>query len=210
MALVVEDGLADYISEHASACTLTLRSGNDQHRVVTALNAAADAVRAIRHPDEPEEPLPSLVAVDEDAGGPSIYFDLGDYCDHAPIVLQAIVRVLRAASIDGHLGPRYEEEPSYIYDPDADYLPATWSLLTNLDARTGLPVGWPAPVPPPDGGDLVVAKQDWQSPTIGAVWRFPASSSGIRGALHKRVGRCRFRCQASTPWLRPSSVRTPE
>ena len=179
VALLVDDGLADYIEEHASACTLTVHSGDEPHRVLAALNEAADAVRAIRHPDEPEEPLPSLVAVEDDASGPSIYFDLGDYCDHAPMVLEAIVKTLRAANIDGRLGPRSEEEPSYLYDPDADYLPANWYLLTKLDTRTGLPDGWPTQVPPPSGGDLVVAKQDGRSQTIGAVWRFPGLSSGI-------------------------------
>ncbi|MCA2216898.1 hypothetical protein [Jidongwangia harbinensis] len=190
--------LIAYLAERPGAGVFSLRSG-DEAAAMAALRDAADAVRAIPHPDEPGEPLPNWVDALLGDDGPTLHLDLQDRSDHAPQVIAAIVGAVEAAGADGRLTPVRPPEPPFDYDPEAHILGEPTYFLDELDGR-GLPPAFPPGFPVPAGAALVIAQQSTQDTWQHAAWRRSRPFAEYRTVLH------RFGCEleavdATHPYL---------
>jgi len=161
--------LAAYLADRPSQAVLGLRGAGDDEAAMVALRRAADAVRAIPHPDEPGEPLPAWVDAVLGDDGPTLHLDLQDHGALAPRVVAAIVAVLAEHGVDGRLEPVRPPAPPFAYDANAHILPDV-AFLETLDER-GLPPAFPADFPIPAGAVLVIAQRATKDTWQHAGWR---------------------------------------
>lgn len=164
-----EAGLVAYLAERPSQAVLGLRGAGDDAAAMAALRRAAEAVRAIPHPDEPGEPLPNWAGVLLGDDGPALHLDLQDHGDQAPRVVTAIVAALEELGVDGRLEPVRPPAPPFEYDANAHILTGV-TFLDTLDER-GLPPAFPADFPIPADAVLVIAQRATKDTWQHAGWR---------------------------------------
>lgn len=149
--MIVDPMLLDYMADHSGSCTFVLREvPADKARL--GLQRAGEAVAAIPHPEEPDDPLPSYVApVDvADDGSARLTIDIADgeaYDGLLERVLDAVLDGLAAAGVAGGL-LTYPAEP--VSDPAAVAPPgpSMEHLPSPAMATSGWsPVGLPIPEP---------------------------------------------------------------
>ncbi|MFF5075535.1 hypothetical protein ACFY36_00660 [Actinoplanes sp. NPDC000266] len=161
-----EPALAAYVAERPSQAVLVIRDSPDDETAMAALRAAAGAVRAIRHPDEPTEPLPNWVEALLRDDGPTLHLDLQDHADQAARVVSAALAVLDASGVSGRLEPLRLPAPPYEYDANAHIL----TDVTFLESL-GLPPVFPDDFPVPAEAVLVLAQQSKSDTWQHAAWR---------------------------------------
>src|SRR3954468_9122315 len=90
-AMLVRDeaDLVAYLTDRPSQAVFVLRGAGDDDTAMAALRRAADAVRAIPHPDEPDDPLPNWVDALLGDDGPTLHLDMQDHAEQAPRVIPA-------------------------------------------------------------------------------------------------------------------------
>ncbi|SNY25128.1 hypothetical protein [Paractinoplanes atraurantiacus] len=164
-----EAALAAYVAERPSQAVLVIRGAPDAETAMAALRAAADAVRAIPHPDEPTEPLPNWVEALLSDDGPTLHLDLQDHADRAPRVVAAALAALDASGVPGRLEPLRPPAPPYEYDANADILTDV-AFVESLDER-GLPPTFPDGFPIPAEAVLVLAQRSRSDTWQHAAWR---------------------------------------
>lgn len=164
-----EADLVAYVAERPSQAVLVIRDTPDDETAMAALRAAADAVRAIPHPDEPTEPLPNWVDALPSDDGPTLHLDLQDHADQAPRVVAAALAALDASGVSGRLEPLRPPAPPYEYDANAHILTDV-TFLESLDER-GLPPAFPDGFPIPAEAVLVLAQQSKSDTWQHAAWR---------------------------------------
>lgn len=101
-----EPALVRYVAAHTSATALALYDASDPDAAAAALRAAAAEICQIRHPDEPDDPLPNWCAVRDEDGVPVLRLDMKDEVPYAALVVRIILDQLAAAGIDGRLQPK--------------------------------------------------------------------------------------------------------
>jgi hypothetical protein len=164
-----EADLIAYLSDQSGQAVFVLREAGDEATAMSALRHAADAVRAIPHPDEPDDPLPNWVDAISGDDGPSLHLDMQDHGEQAAQVVAAMVAALEESGIDGRFEPLRPPPPPFDYDPQADIMPGV-NFLTELDER-GLPPAFPDGFPAPAGGVLVIAQRAMRGQWEHAAWR---------------------------------------
>ncbi len=97
--------LIAYVAEHSSQTALALEDATDQAAVGAALRAAAAKILQIRHPDEPDEPLPNWCDVVDEDGVPVLHLDMKDEIRYSALVVRIVLDELTRAGIDGRLVP---------------------------------------------------------------------------------------------------------
>ena len=164
-----EADLIAYLTDRPSQAVFVLSGAGDDDAAMVALRQAADAVRAIPHPDEPEDPLPNWVDALLGDDGPTLHLDLQDHAEQAPRVIAAIVAALEQSAVDGTLEPLRPPGPAFDYDADADILTGV-TFLERLDER-GLPPTFPEGFPIPADAALVIAQRARNDTWEHAAWR---------------------------------------
>jgi hypothetical protein len=120
----------------------------------TALEAAGRAVTAIRHPEEPDGPLPSYVSqVESVDGGFELWFDIADaevYDGLLDSVEAAVVAAITSVLDHGRLvvPADPDDDPRLLWEDD---------LTESVDSRW--PVDWPATFPLIPGATWVSTDQ---------------------------------------------------
>jgi hypothetical protein len=166
-----EPALVAYVAEHPSATALAVYDASDLAAAADALREAAAQIRHIRHPDEPDHPLPNWCEVLDEDGIPVLHLDMKDEVRYAALVVRLVLDQLTSAGIDGRLEPRRPPESAVGYDANAD-LYTGMQPLTHLDGR-GLPPGFPAGFPIPREATLVLAQRSRSGSVEHAAWRRP-------------------------------------
>ncbi|MGC9670298.1 hypothetical protein ACNTMW_27610 [Planosporangium sp. 12N6] len=164
-----EADLTAHLAERPGQAVFVLRRAGDDETAMAALRRAAAAVRAIPHPDEPDEPLPNGVDVLPGDDGPTLHLDLQDHAEYADRVVAAIVAALDESGVDGHLKPVRPAAPPFEYDAGAHIL-SDVTFLETLDER-GLPPAFPEGFPIPTDGILVIAQHAKKDIWEHAGWR---------------------------------------
>lgn len=176
-----EPALVAYVAEHTSATALAVYDSTDPDAVEAALRAAAAEICEIRHPDEPEDPLPNWCTVLDEDGVAVLHLDMKDEVAYAALVVRIVLDQLAAAGVDGRLEPRREPTPAFPYDAQADVYTGMESL-TELDGR-GLPPGFPDGFPVPADATLVLAQRARDGGAEHAAWR--SSTGPFTGYLRR-------------------------
>ena len=105
--LRVAPGLADYVASHTGHVELLLRGDPDDARAELAMAAARDALFAVPHPEEPDDPLPSVGSdITTTGDGVMFWFDIADaeaYDGLIDEVVQAMVGALAREGAEGLL-----------------------------------------------------------------------------------------------------------
>ena len=105
--LRVAPGLADHVASHTGHVELLLRGDPDRARGERAMAAARDALFAIPHPEEPDDPLPSIGSdITTTADGVIFWFDIADaeaYDGLIDEVVRAMVSALVRNGAEGLL-----------------------------------------------------------------------------------------------------------
>ncbi|MFG1996387.1 hypothetical protein ACGFJ7_41060 [Actinoplanes sp. NPDC048988] len=164
-----EAALAAYVADRPGRAVLVIRESPDDEMAMAALRAAADAVRAIPHPDEPTAPLPNAADAFLSDDGPTLHLDLQDHAGQAPRVVAAALAALDAGGVSGRLEPLRPPAPPYEYDANAHILTGV-TFLESLDER-GLPPAFPDAFPIPAEAVLVLAQQSKSDTWQHAAWR---------------------------------------
>jgi hypothetical protein len=184
-----EPALVAYVAEHSSATALAVYDTTDLAAAGAALRAAAAQICQIRHPDEPDDPLPNWCTVLDEDGVPVLHLDMKDEIRYAALVVRIVLDQLAAAGVDGRLEPKRQPEPAFEYDANAD-LYTGMQPLTDLDGR-GLPPGFPDGFPVPQDATLVLAQQVRDGSAEHAAWR--RSTGPFTGYLERlRAYGCTF------------------
>jgi len=176
-----EPALVAYVAEHTSATALAVYDATDPDAAGDALRVAAAEICEIRHPDEPEDPLPNWCTVLDEDGVPVLHLDMKDEVAYSALVVRIVLDQLAAAGVDGRLEPRREPTPAFPYDAQADMYTGMESL-TELDAR-GLPPGFPDGFPVPADATLVLAQRVRDGNAEHAAWR--SSTGPFTGYLQR-------------------------
>ena len=164
-----ESALVAYVAEHSSATALAVYDTTDPAAAAAALRAAAAQIGQIRHPDEPDDPLPNWCTVLDEDGVPVLHLDMKDEIRYAALVVRIVLDQLATAGVDGRLEPQRRPEPAFEYDANAD-LYTDMQSLAELDAR-GLPPGFPDGFPVPQDATLVLAQHGRDGSVEHAAWR---------------------------------------
>jgi len=184
-----EPALVAYVAEHSSATALAVYDTTDLAAAGAALRAAAAQICQIRHPDEPDDPLPNWCTVLDEDGVPVLHLDMKDEIRYAALVVRILLDQLAAAGVDGRLEPKRRLEAAFEYDANADLYTGMQSL-TELDPR-GLPPGFPDGFPVPRDATLVLAQQVSDGNGEHAAWR--SSTGPLTGYLERlRAYGCTF------------------
>jgi hypothetical protein len=186
--------LVAYLSELGGQAELAVRGAPDPGAAHGALHMAGGAIRDIRHPDEPGDPLPNYCEARMDQGLPVLALRIKDHgWRYAEQIVALIVDELEAAGVAGRLGPAkpcWRSLPADDYDPEADIMGGE-DLEGELDER-GLPPGFPDGFPVPAGCTLVIAQR---APEGEGTWEHAAWRCAAAGPLEEHLERLRdFGC----------------
>lgn len=151
MAVTLKRGLWSYVRKYSDSFWLQLATDDDE-RAAAALERAIEAILAVPHPDEPDEPAASYVSdVVVVPGGPVVSCDFKDL--PSPILrsaLDAVVASLEADGIEGTLQPppSPKDAPFWTVLADGHHTPpypTGWALLVVRDKSGAWPSALPAP-----------------------------------------------------------------
>jgi hypothetical protein len=177
-----EADLIAYLADRPGQAVFVLR-GAGHDAAMAALRRAADAVRAVPHPDEPGDALPNWVDAVLGDDGPTLHLDLQDHGEQAPRVVAAVLAALEESAVHGTLEPLRPAGPPFDYDADADILSGV-TFLESLDDR-GLPPAFPSGFPVPADATLVIAQRARNDTWEHAAWRRGSPFDGYPAELRR-------------------------
>ena len=155
VAVALKRGLWSYVRKNSDSFWLQLATDDDE-RAAVALERAADAIRSVPHPNEPDEPAVSYISdVERVPGGPCMACDFKDLPDRVlRAALDAAVASLEADGIEGTLQPPRERKDAPFWTVLADGhhtppYPPGWALLVVRETRPfdrGMAEAWVEPL----------------------------------------------------------------
>lgn len=160
--------LTRYVSKNADATSLTIAGAADPAAAEAALRTAAERIRALPSPYDPEESLPNWCDVLDHDGIPVLHLDMKDESRAARQVVRIVLDAVADAGLDGDVVPWRRPRPKVPYDPEADIF-SKMDPLELLDTRR-LPPGFPDGFPKP-GGRLALGQRARAGDAEHAAWR---------------------------------------